>query len=114
MAFSKVRTYKPCSNCPRLTSCRPFSGSPEVNVSATTIGVGVGGTGVGGTGVFVGTGVLVGGGGIVGVGGGGKGVGVGGGRGVTLQDYQSWIFMAGANGVMIGDYLTTQGRHINA
>lgn len=33
-----------------------------------------------------------------------------GGRGVTLGDFQSWIFMAGANGLMIGDYLTTQGR----
>jgi biotin synthase len=33
-----------------------------------------------------------------------------GGREVTLRDYQSWIFMAGANGLMIGNYLTTQGR----
>ena len=33
-----------------------------------------------------------------------------GGREHTLKDYQSWIFMAGANGVMIGNYLTTQGR----
>jgi biotin synthase len=33
-----------------------------------------------------------------------------GGREYTLKDYQSWIFMAGANGVMIGNYLTTRGR----
>lgn len=33
-----------------------------------------------------------------------------GGREHTLRDYQSWIFMAGANGVMIGNYLTTRGR----
>ena len=33
-----------------------------------------------------------------------------GGREHTLKDFQSWIFMAGANGVMIGNYLTTQGR----
>ncbi len=33
-----------------------------------------------------------------------------GGREITLRDYQSWIFAAGANGVMIGNYLTTQGR----
>jgi biotin synthase len=33
-----------------------------------------------------------------------------GGRGVTLKDYQSWVFAAGANGLMIGNYLTTQGR----
>lgn len=35
-----------------------------------------------------------------------------GGREVTLGDYQSWIFMAGANGLMVGDYLTTPGRNI--
>ncbi|MBW2266118.1 MAG: biotin synthase BioB, partial [Deltaproteobacteria bacterium] len=35
-----------------------------------------------------------------------------GGREVTLGDYQSWIFMAGANGLMVGDYLTTLGRNI--
>jgi biotin synthase len=33
-----------------------------------------------------------------------------GGRERTLGDFQSWIFMAGANGVMIGNYLTTKGR----
>ncbi|MDA8404297.1 MAG: biotin synthase BioB [Desulfobacteraceae bacterium] len=36
-----------------------------------------------------------------------------GGREHTLKDYQSWIFMAGANGVMIGNYLTTQGRDMD-
>ena len=35
-----------------------------------------------------------------------------GGRELTLRDYQSWIFMAGANGLIIGNYLTTQGRNI--
>lgn len=30
-----------------------------------------------------------------------------------LGDMQSMIFMAGASGVMIGDYLTTQGRSVN-
>ena len=29
-----------------------------------------------------------------------------------LGDLQSMIFMAGASGIMIGDYLTTQGRHV--
>ncbi len=33
-----------------------------------------------------------------------------GGREVTLKDFQSWIFFAGANGVLVGNYLTTQGR----
>ena len=35
-----------------------------------------------------------------------------GGREVTLREYQSWIMLAGANGLMIGNYLTTQGRTI--
>lgn len=35
-----------------------------------------------------------------------------GGRERTLKDFQSWVFMAGANGLMIGDYLTTAGRNI--
>jgi biotin synthase len=34
-----------------------------------------------------------------------------GGRERTLKEFQSWIFPAGANGLMIGDYLTTQGRN---
>lgn len=36
-----------------------------------------------------------------------------GGRGVTLKEFQSWVFMAGANGLMVGDYLTTKGRDVN-
>ncbi len=35
-----------------------------------------------------------------------------GGREPTLKDYQSWVFMAGANGLMIGNYLTTKGRNL--
>ena len=41
-----------------------------------------------------------------------KDITIGGGREVTLRDYQSWVFMAGANGLMVGNYLTTQGRSI--
>lgn len=37
-----------------------------------------------------------------------------GGREVTLRDLQSWIFTAGANGLLIGNYLTTAGRDIKA
>ena len=37
-----------------------------------------------------------------------------GGREVTLRDLQPLIFMAGANGLLIGNYLTTQGRDIKA
>lgn len=37
-----------------------------------------------------------------------------GGREATLGDYQSWIFMAGANGLMLGNYLTTSGRNAAA
>jgi biotin synthase len=37
-----------------------------------------------------------------------------GGREVTLGDFQSWIFAAGANGLMVGNYLTTQGRNMKA
>lgn len=33
-----------------------------------------------------------------------------GGKEVVLRDLQSWIFYAGANGMMIGNYLTTLGR----
>jgi biotin synthase len=33
-----------------------------------------------------------------------------GGREKNLRDLQSWIFMAGASGAMIGNYLTTAGR----
>jgi biotin synthase len=35
-----------------------------------------------------------------------------GGREVTLKDFQSWVFAAGANGLMVGNYLTTQGREL--
>ena len=37
-----------------------------------------------------------------------------GGREITLRDLQSWIFAAGANGMLVGNYLTTQGRDIKA
>lgn len=37
-----------------------------------------------------------------------------GGREVTLRDQQSWIFAAGANGLLIGNYLTTEGRDCHA
>jgi len=36
-----------------------------------------------------------------------------GGREVNLGDLQSWIFAAGANGLMVGNYLTTSGRNID-
>ncbi len=35
-----------------------------------------------------------------------------GGREVTLKEFQSWVFMAGASGLMVGNYLTTKGRSI--
>jgi biotin synthase len=35
---------------------------------------------------------------------------VAGGREVCLRDLQSWMFLAGADSTMIGDYLTTYGR----
>ncbi len=35
---------------------------------------------------------------------------VAGGRETCLRDLQSWIFLAGANGMLIGNYLTTCGR----
>ncbi len=35
-----------------------------------------------------------------------------GGREVTLGDFQSWVFFAGASGLMVGNYLTTHGRDI--
>lgn len=37
---------------------------------------------------------------------------VAGGRGVNLRDLQSWIFMAGASALMVGNYLTTPNRAI--
>ena len=33
-----------------------------------------------------------------------------GGRQIILRSLQSWIFLAGANGLMVGNYLTTKGR----
>jgi biotin synthase len=39
-----------------------------------------------------------------------KDISVCGGREVNLRDLQSWIFFAGANGMMAGGYLTTSGR----
>jgi biotin synthase len=35
-----------------------------------------------------------------------------GGRAETLKDFQSWIFLAGASGLMVGNYLTTKGRKV--
>jgi len=40
----------------------------------------------------------------------GRDITICGGREVTLKDYQSWIFLAGANGFITGNYLTTRGR----
>jgi biotin synthase len=39
-----------------------------------------------------------------------KRIAICGGREKNLRDLQSWIFFAGANGTMIGNYLTTVGR----
>lgn len=39
-----------------------------------------------------------------------KDIKVCGGREVNLGDFQSWIYYAGANGTLIGNYLTTLGR----
>lgn len=36
-----------------------------------------------------------------------------GGREHNLRELQSWIFMAGANGLMVGNYLTTAGRSMD-
>lgn len=43
-----------------------------------------------------------------------KRISVCGGREPNLRDFQSWIFMAGASGTMIGNYLTTSGRNREA
>lgn len=37
-----------------------------------------------------------------------------GGREHNLRDFQSWIFSAGADGLMIGGYLVTSGREVHA
>lgn len=39
-----------------------------------------------------------------------KDITVCGGRETALKDFQSWLFFAGANGLMVGNYLTTNGR----
>lgn len=39
---------------------------------------------------------------------------IAGGRERVLGDYQSWLPLAGANGMMIGNYLTTKGRDLDA
>lgn len=41
-----------------------------------------------------------------------KNITICGGREKTLKEFQSWIFAAGANALMSGDYLTTKGRSI--
>lgn len=41
-----------------------------------------------------------------------KDIKVAGGREVNLRDLQSWMFYAGANSTMIGNYLTTKGRKV--
>lgn len=40
-----------------------------------------------------------------------KPISVCGGRETNLRELQSWIFMAGASGTMVGNYLTTTGRN---
>jgi biotin synthase len=35
-----------------------------------------------------------------------------GGREINLREFQSWIFLAGASGVMVGNYLTFRGREL--
>lgn len=40
------------------------------------------------------------------------GITIAGGRERVLGDYQSWLPLAGANGIMIGNYLTTRGRDL--
>jgi len=37
-----------------------------------------------------------------------------GGRELNLGEFQSWIFMAGASGMMVGNYLTMRGRDLQA
>lgn len=42
-----------------------------------------------------------------------KEIKVAGGRETNLRDLQSWMFYAGANSAIIGDYLTTKGRKVS-
>jgi len=44
----------------------------------------------------------------------GKEITICGGREVTLKELQSWVFQAGASGLMVGNYLTTLGRSIES
>ena len=37
---------------------------------------------------------------------------IAGGRVLNLRDLQSWMFYAGANGILSGNYLTTTGRAV--
>ncbi len=39
-----------------------------------------------------------------------RGVTICGGREVTLRDFQSWVYLSGADGLLVGNYLTTSGR----
>jgi len=41
-----------------------------------------------------------------------KRISVCGGRETNLRELQSWIIMAGASGIMVGNYLTTSGREL--
>lgn len=41
-----------------------------------------------------------------------KEIKIAGGREKNLRDLQSWMFYAGANSTMIGNYLTTTGRKV--
>ncbi len=41
-----------------------------------------------------------------------KRISICGGRETNLRELQSWIFMAGASGTMVGNYLTTSGREL--
>mgnify|MGYP001591289294 FL=1 len=41
-----------------------------------------------------------------------KEIKIAGGREKNLRDLQSWMFYAGANSMMIGNYLTTKGRKV--
>ncbi len=44
----------------------------------------------------------------------GKDILIAGGRGHVLGEWQSWLYAAGANGMMTGDYLTTSGAAFEA
>ena len=44
----------------------------------------------------------------------GRDILIAGGRSHVLGEWQSWLYAAGANGMMIGDYLTTSGAAFEA